>query len=83
MSDGITTANATPKLRSRKGGAAIPLDDADRRLMNLLQSSFPLDPEPFAGIAEQAELPVDEVLRNAPARDGEFFLVPPILTERD
>ena len=31
-----------PKLRSRKGGAAIPLDDTDKRLMNLLQSSFPL-----------------------------------------
>ena len=28
-------------------------------------------------------LSVDEVLRNAPAREGEFFLVPPILTERD
>ena len=37
-----------PKLRSRKDGAAIPLDDADKRLMNLLQSSFPLEPEPFA-----------------------------------
>ena len=42
--DGITTAAATPKLRSRKGGAAIPLDDTDKRLMNLLQSNFPLDP---------------------------------------
>ena len=40
-----------PKVRSRKGGAAVPLDDADKRLMNLLQSSFPLDPEPFAALA--------------------------------
>ena len=32
-----------PKLRSRKDGAAIPLDETDKRLMNLLQSSFPLD----------------------------------------
>jgi DNA-binding Lrp family transcriptional regulator len=62
VSDGITTANATPKLRSRKGGAAIPLDDADRSLMNLLQSSFPLDPEPFISVAKAAEMPVDEVL---------------------
>jgi DNA-binding Lrp family transcriptional regulator len=62
VSDGITTANATPKLRSRKGGAAIPLDDADRSLMNLLQSSFPLDPEPFVSVARAAEMPVDEVL---------------------
>ena len=59
--DGITTAAAKPKLRSRKGGAAVPLDDLDRRLMNLLQSSFPLDPEPFAVIASEAELGIDEV----------------------
>ena len=31
----------------------------------------------------EASLPVDAVLANAPARDGDFFLVPPILTERD
>jgi siroheme decarboxylase len=61
-SDGITTAKATPKLRSRKDGAAIPLDDDDKRLMNLLQSSFPLDPEPFAAVSELAGLPPDDVL---------------------
>jgi DNA-binding Lrp family transcriptional regulator len=53
---------AKPKLRSRKGGAAIPLDDEDRRLMNALQSSFPLDPEPYAAIASAVQLPLDEVL---------------------
>ena len=51
-----------PKLRSRKGGAAIPLDETDKRLMNLLQSSFPLVPEPFAPIASDAGLSVDETL---------------------
>jgi siroheme decarboxylase len=50
-----------PKVRERKGGAAVPLDETDKRLMNLLQSSFPLDPEPFAAIARQGELAVDEV----------------------
>ena len=50
------------KARSRKGGAAIPLDETDKRLMNLLQSSFPLDPEPFALVASEAELEVDDVL---------------------
>ncbi len=50
------------KARSRAGGAAIPLDEADKRLMNLLQSSFPLDPEPFAAIAAAAELDLDDVL---------------------
>jgi len=51
-----------PKLRSRKGGAAVPLDDTDRRLMNLLQSRFPLQSRPFESIAADAELPLDEVM---------------------
>jgi len=50
------------KARSRQGGAAVPLDEADKRLMNLLQSSFPLDPEPFASIATEAELELGDVL---------------------
>ncbi len=50
------------KARSRRDGSAIPLDETDKRLMNLLQSSFPLDPEPFALLASEAELEVDDVL---------------------
>jgi siroheme decarboxylase len=50
------------KARSRKDGAAIPLDETDKRLMNLLQSSFPLDPEPFALVAAEAELELGDVL---------------------
>lgn len=50
------------KARSRKGGSAIPLDETDKRLMNLLQSSFPLDPEPFALVASEAALELDDVL---------------------
>jgi DNA-binding Lrp family transcriptional regulator len=50
------------KARSRKDGAAIPLDDTDRRLMNLLQSRFPLDAEPFAAVAAEAELELADVL---------------------
>jgi DNA-binding Lrp family transcriptional regulator len=52
---------ARPKVRSRKGGAAVPLDTADKHLMNLLQSSFPLAREPFAALATAAEMPADEV----------------------
>ena len=63
--DGITTAKAKPKLRSRAGGAAVPLDDTDRQLMNLLQSSFPLDPEPFDLVAGEAGLEAVEVKRRA------------------
>jgi DNA-binding Lrp family transcriptional regulator len=51
-----------PKVRSRAGGAAIPLDDHDKRLMNVLQSNFPLQPEPWADIARRADLPVAEAM---------------------
>jgi DNA-binding Lrp family transcriptional regulator len=56
------TPAAKPKLRSRKEGAAVPLDATDKRLMNLLQSRFPLQRQPFELIATEAELPVDEVM---------------------
>jgi DNA-binding Lrp family transcriptional regulator len=55
-------AVAKPKLRARRGGAAIPLDEADKRLMNLLQSSFPLDPEPYALLATEAGLELGDAL---------------------
>jgi siroheme decarboxylase len=53
---------ATPKVRSRKHGAAIPLDDLDKRLLNLMQGSFPLEPHPFAAVARLAEVPEEVVL---------------------
>ncbi len=40
----------------------MPLDATDRRLMNLLQSSFPLQREPYELIASEAELALDEVM---------------------
>ncbi|MEA2361473.1 MAG: siroheme decarboxylase [Thermoleophilaceae bacterium] len=54
---------AVAKTRSRRDGAAIPLDEADKRLLNLLQGSFPLAERPYAAVARLAELPEDEVLR--------------------
>jgi DNA-binding Lrp family transcriptional regulator len=63
-----------PKLRSRAGGAAIPLDDHDRRLMNVLQSRFPLEPEPWPTIAAAAELPVaDTMERTQRLLDGRII----------
>jgi siroheme decarboxylase len=53
---------AVPKLRSREHGAAVPLTDWDRRLLNLLQSKFPLEERPYAAIAALAEATEDEVM---------------------
>ena len=60
MTPGATTG-PRPKVRSRKGGAAVPLDEADKRLMNTLQSRFPLHPEPFAVVAGEVQMPLEEV----------------------
>ncbi|MBA3840304.1 MAG: Lrp/AsnC family transcriptional regulator, partial [Thermoleophilaceae bacterium] len=54
---------AVPKARARADGAAIPLDELDRRLLNLLQGRFPLEPRPFLRVAELAETDEDDVLR--------------------
>jgi DNA-binding Lrp family transcriptional regulator len=54
---------AQPKLRSRKHGAAIPLDELDKKLLNLMQGRFPLEPRPYAAVARAAEVSEDEVMR--------------------
>jgi siroheme decarboxylase len=56
------TVGARLKLRSRKYGAAIPLDELDKRVMNLMQGRFPLEPRPYARVAELAEVTEEEVL---------------------
>jgi DNA-binding Lrp family transcriptional regulator len=53
---------ASVKVRSRRGGAAVPLDEADKKLLNLMQGSFALTPRPFAHVAGLAGLEEDEVL---------------------
>lgn len=54
---------ATPKTRSRKDGAAIPLDELDKKLLNLMQGSFPLAERPYEHVAGLAGVPEDEVLK--------------------
>ena len=50
---------ALAKVRSRSDGAAVPLDALDRRLLNLMQGSFPIASRPYehvaacAGVSEQ------------------------------
>jgi siroheme decarboxylase len=53
---------AVPKVRSRRAGAAVPLDDLDRRLLNLMQGRFPLAPRPYAAVAREAEITEEETL---------------------
>jgi DNA-binding Lrp family transcriptional regulator len=40
----------------------VPLDATDKRLMNLLQSSFPLLAEPFTPLASEAGISPDELM---------------------
>ena len=56
------SSHATSKARSRAGGAAVPLDDLDRKLLNLMQGHFPLQPRPFAAVAAEAGTTEAEVL---------------------
>jgi DNA-binding Lrp family transcriptional regulator len=57
------SANFAPKLRARKEGAAVALDDTDRRLLNLMQGQFPIAPRPYQHVASEAGLEEAEVLR--------------------
>jgi len=54
---------ARHKVRSRRDGAAVPLDELDKRLLNLMQGKFPVEPRPYARVAELADVSEDEVLR--------------------
>ncbi|HET9093717.1 MAG TPA: AsnC family transcriptional regulator [Solirubrobacteraceae bacterium] len=63
--DGITEPRGSgfgPKLRARKDGAAVPLDDLDKRLLNLMQGSFPIAARPYQHVAAAAGMSEDEVL---------------------
>jgi DNA-binding Lrp family transcriptional regulator len=55
-------AQPIAKVRSRREGAAVPLDETDKKLLNLMQGSFALRADPFAGVAEAAGVPEPEVL---------------------
>ncbi len=55
-------STAIPKLRSRKDGSAAPIDEVDRKVLNLMQGKFPLQPRPYAAVAALAELTEDDVM---------------------
>lgn len=58
----VKSATATPKLRSRAHGAAIPLRDSDRKLLNLMQGSFPIEPRPYLRVAQEAGIGEQEAM---------------------
>jgi DNA-binding Lrp family transcriptional regulator len=51
-----------PKTRSRAGGAAVALDELDRKLLNLMQGSFPIEPRPYGAVAAAAGVSEERVL---------------------
>jgi siroheme decarboxylase len=53
---------AVPKIRARKDGAAVPLDEVDRRLLNLMQGSFPVARRPYLHVAELAGICEEETM---------------------
>ncbi|MFM9139682.1 MAG: Lrp/AsnC family transcriptional regulator, partial [Solirubrobacterales bacterium] len=53
---------AKPKVRARKDGAAVPLSDRDRELLNLMQGSFPIAERPYAEVAAELGVTEEEVL---------------------
>jgi siroheme decarboxylase len=57
-----TAGRAGFKTRSRKDGAAIALDEVDRKLLNLMQGSFPIAPRPYRHVAEQGGIGEQEVM---------------------
>lgn len=56
-------ASVTPKIRSRKDGAAVPLDEFDKRLLNEMQGAFRIVPRPYAEVATSLGVDEDVVLR--------------------
>jgi DNA-binding Lrp family transcriptional regulator len=51
-------ASVTPKIRSRKDGSAVPLDEFDKKLLDTMQGKFRIVPRPYAEVA--TTLGVDE-----------------------
>ncbi|HET9719250.1 MAG TPA: AsnC family transcriptional regulator [Solirubrobacteraceae bacterium] len=62
VSQPAASSSFGPKLRSRKDGAAVPLDDLDRRLLNLMQGRFPIAPRPYQHVGSEAGVSEAEVL---------------------
>jgi siroheme decarboxylase len=73
-----------PKLRARKHGAAIPLDETDKRLLNLMQGHFPISPRPYAHVAAEAGMSERQAIERVEHLIGERIIrqVTPIFDTR-
>src|SRR5436190_16963502 len=50
------------KVRSRKHGAAVALDELDKRLLNLMQAHFPIEARPYKHVAADAGITEEEAM---------------------
>ncbi len=73
-----------PKLRSRKHGSAIPLDDLDKRLLNLMQGAFPIARRPYQHVAAEAGIEERQAIDRVTELLGERIIrqVTPIFDTR-
>ncbi|HWE14896.1 MAG TPA: Lrp/AsnC family transcriptional regulator [Solirubrobacteraceae bacterium] len=73
-----------PKLRSRKQGAAIVLDDLDKRLLNLMQGRFPIAARPYQHVAAEAGISEEQAMARVSELLGERIIrqVTPIFDTR-
>jgi len=55
-------ASVTPKIRSRKDGSAVPLDEFDKKLLDTMQGKFRIVPRPYAEVATLLGVEEDVVL---------------------
>ena len=62
VEDARTSRAHGPKLRSRKHGAAVTLDELDKRLLNLMQAHFPIAPRPYMEVAAGAGITEEEAM---------------------
>jgi DNA-binding Lrp family transcriptional regulator len=78
------STNHGPKLRERKDGAAVALDALDKRLLNLMQGSFPIAARPYQHVAALGEVTEDEVMARVRRLLGERIIrqVTPIFDTR-
>jgi DNA-binding Lrp family transcriptional regulator len=58
----VDTARHGPKLRTRKEGAAIVLDDLDKKLLNVMQGKFPIAARPYQHVASVAGITEAETM---------------------